>query len=110
MRKNCCSARSANNCGWVKSLRENFVEYAGKARRETRKAILANAVGERVMLRCVSIDPESAKPRRFDEDFYWALTEQWHTGPRVREMPQRLREISLPPFAHGIRLEIPAFR
>jgi len=61
----------------VKSFRENFVEYAGKPRREACKAILANATGERVMLRCIFIGLGSASLTELNEGFYRALCEQW---------------------------------
>jgi hypothetical protein len=49
--KNCCRARIASNWCWVKSLFENFDEYAGIALEVTSKAFLANATGDRVETR-----------------------------------------------------------
>lgn len=46
--KNCSRTRMASSWCWVKSLFENFDEYAGIALEATCRAFLANATGDRV--------------------------------------------------------------
>ena len=57
--KNCSRAKTANNWCWVKSFLEYFEEYAGIAARATRRAVLANATGERVETRRVMVSISS---------------------------------------------------